>query len=197
MYALALIDLQNAFCHPDGSFARRGFSLSGAEEMLGNVEKLVSFFAKIRWPIVCTQLEFAPDYSDSGLLVSHLYPTIRELGAYVRGTFDAQLLAEVEAILPQDCLHISKTRYDPFLGSDLAAKAKLIGIRHFIVAGVLTNVCVEAFVRSAFDRDFLVTTVSDATCTYFQGAHAASLATIAQHFGEVRESIDVIKQLSQ
>src|SRR5262249_1287969 len=50
-----------------------------------------------------------------------------------------------------------------------------LGIRQLIVAGTVTDQCVDMAVRDGADRGFLVTCVSDACATYTQERHDGAL----------------------
>lgn len=192
--AIMLIDLQNAFCSPKGSFAARGGTIEDLEPALRVCEQLLAVGRARTLPIVFTKMQFASDYSDAGLLVKTLAPQIVEMGAYAEGSPDAAIADRFE-VLPDD-LVIAKNRYDPFCNTPLQAELETRHIQHLIVAGLLTNVCVESTVRAAMDRDFTVTVVSDATASYSQAAKDASLQTLARHFARVVTFEQLQKQMT-
>lgn len=196
MHALVLVDLQNAFCHPDGSWARRGMRVLSIDTVVAEAVSVTRLFRQRGWPIICTRMQYSADYADAGLLVNSQNPMIRELNGYVAGSHDAQLVEEIARELPSDVHMLTKTRYDPFVCTHILDLTNLLAVDRFFVAGVLTNVCVESFVRSAFDRDFQVTTLSTATGSYSCEAHAQALANCARHFGEVKDTETVLKELA-
>jgi ureidoacrylate peracid hydrolase len=60
-----------------------------------------------------------------------------------------------------------------------------------VVAGVFTNVCVEATVRDAFMRDFLVFLPADTTAAHNEQLHLGSLRTMAMWFAPVCKVSDL------
>jgi nicotinamidase-related amidase len=50
-----------------------------------------------------------------------------------------------------------------------------MGIRYLVVAGVVTDQCVDMAVRDAADRGYLVSLPEDACATYTQERHDAAL----------------------
>jgi ureidoacrylate peracid hydrolase len=178
--ALLVVDMQNAFCRPEGSFARRGLRIEAIERVIRGCRQLVSHAEVSSWLVVYTGLAYRADYQDAGLLVA-CNPAIRELGGYVEGSWDAAL---VDALLPmsQAALFVRKTRYDPFCGTGLEAELRAREVGDVVVCGVTTNVCVESTVRSAHDLDFPVRIVEDAMSSYDAGLHRASIATMSRHF---------------
>ena len=188
--ALLLVDLQNAFCLPDGSFARRGFTIENLDGVLAGCLRLREAAAARAWDVLLTRLVYDPDYSDAGLLVAD-QPMIRELGAYAAGGRDAEI---VRALAPRSGdVVIDKTRYDPFLGTGLESLLRRRGVGSIVVAGLLTNVCVESTVRGAYDRDFRAAVASDATGSYDPALHHAALSTMARHFARVAAVAQLIE----
>lgn len=181
--ALILVGMQNAFCSPEGSFWKRGYSILNIDSVLATVRNLLSFAHKKNILVIFTKLEYKSDYSNSGLLVKHFAPEIIKLGGYRENSWDSELFDFQER--SEHDIVIVKKRYDPFFNTNLENILKAHQINHLIVAGVLTNVCVESCVRSAFDRDFEVTVVSDATSTYSEELYRASLSTMERHFARI------------
>lgn len=180
--ALVVVDLQNAFCHPEGSFVRRGLAIEGIDAVVAGCRALVERAREQGWLLVFTRLGYRPDYADAGLLVARS-PVIRALGGYVDGSFDAALVDAVAASAAgEGALVVRKTRYDPFCGTPLEAELRARGVGDLVVCGVTTNVCVESTVRHAHDLDFPVRIVEDAVASYDRALHEASLATMGRHF---------------
>ncbi len=58
---------------------------------------------------------------------------------------------------------MSKLGYDAFIGTELETHLRARGIDHLVIAGVFTDVCVDALARTAFQKGFRVSVVADAT----------------------------------
>jgi ureidoacrylate peracid hydrolase len=189
--ALIVVAMQNAFCHPEGSFKKRGYKIINLDQVIETNKKLIDYFHDKSWPIIYTRLAYKLDYSDAGLLLVK-HPQIKQLNAYIRGSFDSAIF-EYLYPLPEDVI-LNKTRYDPFVKTKLESILKQREINHIIVSGLLTNVCVESTIRSAFDRDFKVTLIPDATSTYSKELYESSIETIKRHFAEVCPFNELIKK---
>lgn len=192
--ALLVVDLQNAFCRPEGSFVRRGYSIVELDRVIATCVRLVAHAEAEGWPVVYTRLAYQSDYRDAGLLVAK-NPAIRELGGYAEGSFDAALLDVFRPDAPK-ALVVRKTRYDPFCGTELEAALRARGVEELVVCGVTTNVCVESTVRHAHDLDFPVRIVEDAMSSYDPALHRASIETMARHFARRVTCADVIGRAS-
>ncbi len=189
---LIVVDMQNAFCHPNGSFRKRGYSIIELDSVIETNRRLIDFAHNKSWLVIYTRLAYQPDYSDAGLLLKK-HPKIRQLCAYVRGSFDSEIFEDL-SLAKSDVL-LTKTRYDPFIGANLEEILKQNKLKHLIVGGLLTNICVESTVRSAFDREFEVTLVSDATSTYSEELYRNSLETMKRHFADVYTFDSLVKKM--
>ena len=90
-----------------------------------------------------------------------------------RGSFDAQVVA---AIAPQgDEIVLPKTSSSVFISTNIDYVLRNLGVRSLIIAGCLTDQCIDSAVRDACDLGYLVTTVTDACATLTEERHASSL----------------------
>ena len=92
---------------------------------------------------------------------------------------------------------VLKFRYSAFLpgASDIEERLRAVGIDTVLITGTLTNVCCESSARDAQMRNFKVVMVSDANATHTDAEHTATLVNMAQVFGDVRTTDDVISCL--
>lgn len=77
---------------------------------------------------------------------------------------------------------IVKTQYDAFYGTELEKLLRDSGTRSLVVCGVMTHLCCETTARSAFMRGFQVIFPVDATATYTEELHRATLLTLSHGF---------------
>lgn len=74
---------------------------------------------------------------------------------------------------------LPKTSSGVFNSTNIDYVLRNLNTRYLIVAGVITDQCVDMAVRDAADRGFLVTVVADACATYSQERHDAALSAYA------------------
>jgi nicotinamidase-related amidase len=58
---------------------------------------------------------------------------------------------------------VIKALYDPFLASELETTLAALGVQRLVLAGVFADVCVDATARTAFQKGFDISVVSDGT----------------------------------
>lgn len=70
---------------------------------------------------------------------------------------------------------LPKTSSGVFNSTNIDYVLRNLGIRYLIVAGVVTDQCVDMAVRDAADRSYLVSMPEDASATYTQARHDAAI----------------------
>ena len=100
------------------------------------------------------------DYKISGLFVP-------------RGSPDAMVL---EAIAPaEDEIVLPKTSSSVFISTNIDYVLRNLGVRSLMIAGVLTDQCIDSAVRDACDLGYLVTVPIDACATLSAERHEWAL----------------------
>jgi ureidoacrylate peracid hydrolase len=194
--ALVVIDMQNAFCHPDGSFAKmtdgRGLSIDMCREAIRGCQRLteVARFAAV--PVIFTRYVYHADYVDGGVLLAK-YPEMQQIGSLAAGSWDAEIIDELTPG-PSEIV-IDKSRYSAFYGTRLEPVLNGLGVRCLVVCGVTTNICVETTVRDAAQRDYQVFVAADATGELTRERHDNALAIIDYGFGWVATVDEVVQAL--
>ena len=89
-----------------------------------------------------------------------------------------------------------KHRISAFYGTELETILRANDIHHIIVMGVATQLAVEATVRDAHDRDYLVTVISDACETIDQACQENALAFLKQ-IATVTTSVQLTKNTTE
>ncbi|MBW1676093.1 MAG: cysteine hydrolase [Deltaproteobacteria bacterium] len=110
------------------------------------------------------------DYKISGILIPKNSPW-------------AKIPDEI-APLPDEII-IPKGSSSVFNSTNIDYLLRNLEVDYLVIAGLVTDQCVESAVRDACDRGFLVTLVSDACGTYTQERHEASLRAIKGYCRQV------------
>jgi ureidoacrylate peracid hydrolase len=176
--ALLIVDVQNHCAHPDGAGAhhldaRQRDYLFGRlrETVLPNLQRLQSACRGARIEIVYAAVENMTrdgrdrslDYKISGIDVP-------------RGSWDARVVDEIAPT--EDEMIFRKTSSSVFISTNIDHVLRNLAVRSLIVAGMMTDQCVESAVRDACDLGYLVTLVTDACVTDRAERHEQSLIGI-------------------
>lgn len=198
--ALLVVDMQNAFCHPEGGFAQVGRDVSAQNAIIPTVASLVRQARSAGLPIIWTIQEgLGPD--DRARLTRRIPALLGRPGAgepetwCIRGAWDADLVDELRDDCQPDDHIVRKLRMSAFYSTTLDSLLRILQVESLIVAGVNTEKCVESTARDASFRDFDVVVVSDGVATTDLAFHADSLRKIDAYFGTVLPSAVVIDAL--
>ena len=92
------------------------------------------------------------------------------------GSWDAQVLDEIAPA--DDEMIFRKSSSSVFISTNIDYVLRNLEVRSLIVAGLLTDQCIESAVRDACDLGYLVTLVTDACVTTSADRHEQSLMGI-------------------
>ncbi len=177
--ALLVVDMQNGFCHPEGSFTRIGMGLEGADAAIRNAAAAIGQARRAAIPVVFTRHLYRPGRADEGQALKQNSPALAGLHGLQGGTWDAEVVTEL-ACGPSD-LVVDKVRFDAFQWTSLEPLLRGLNINDLVVCGVVTNLCVETTIRSAFMRDFPVTLLADCCAAQTRRLHELSLEVLSSY----------------
>jgi ureidoacrylate peracid hydrolase len=197
--ALLFVDVQNYNCIPGGGEYSH---LSEAERE----QRYGYFFRTFREQTLPNMVQLQLQCRASGIEV--LYTVIESLtedgrdrsldykitGFNVpKGSPDARVIAE---LAPRgDEITFPKTSSSVFISTNIDYVLRNLGTRYLIIAGCLTDQCIDSTVRDACDLGYLVTVPTDACVTLSQECHDWALrnnrgycrqCTSAQLLSEIR-----------
>jgi nicotinamidase-related amidase len=90
---------------------------------------------------------------------------------------------------------LTKSQYDAFYGTDLEGILTRNNVLFPVFCGVMTNLCCETTVRSAFVRGFQPVLPIDATATYNHELHISTYKNLSFGFSPALTTDEVIKAL--
>lgn len=194
--ALVLVDVQNDFCSTGGVMDVEGADLTPVQKMLPTLEDLLHNARAAGVFVVHVRNAYStPDgryLSEPFLDVARRRLAGRALTIVPMcepGSWGAD---HAPGFTPVDGEPVVlKHRYSGFHQTDLEMVLRVRGIQTVVPCGVATNVCVESTARDAFMRDFHVVFPDDASATYYEAAHTATLSTIGLHFGEISNVAEI------
>jgi nicotinamidase-related amidase len=177
--ALLVVDMQNGFCHPDGSFPRIGMGLEGAQEAVRNAAVAVAQARRAAVPVVFTRHVYRPGRADEGAALTRNSPALAGVNGLAAGFWDADVVDELGCGLED--MVVDKVRFDAFQWTSLEPLLRGLGVGELVVCGVVTNLCVETTVRSAFMRDFPVTLLADGCAAKTRRLHELSIEVLTSY----------------
>jgi len=177
--ALLVVDMQNGFCHPEGSFARIGLGLEGADTAVRNAAVAIGQARQAGLPVVYTRHLYRPGRADEGRALKQNSAALAGVNGLAAGTWDADVVDEL-GCRPGDLI-VDKVRFDAFQWTSLEPLLHGLGVAELVVCGVVTNICVETTIRSAFMRDFPVIMLADCCAAATRRLHELSVEVLAAY----------------
>ena len=93
--ALLVVDMQNGFCHPEGSFPRIGMGLEGADLAVRNAAVAVAQARRAAIPVVFTRHVYRPGRADEGASLKQNSPALASVNGLADGFWDADVVDEL------------------------------------------------------------------------------------------------------
>lgn len=188
--ALIFVDIQNDFCHEDGICAQRGRDVTGAQEIIPNVELLIKNARALSIPVIFIQMtQNEHTISDAWSNRPRKEGFAHPLEVCKKNSWGADFY---KVAPKENDIVVEKHRYSAFIETELNMILKNLKCNSLIVTGVATNVCVESTARDGFMLDYNVTVVKDASAGYMEELHAATFQNIENNFGLALETNDII-----
>jgi ureidoacrylate peracid hydrolase len=204
--AVIVADMQNAYVSAGGIWDRLGQDISGSRNVVENTRKIVAAARLAGMKVIYLKMRFLQERQKGSSIDS---PGARKATALAtmsnRPGFKGRLMLQdqwneeiVDGLKPEkDDIVIEKRKYSGFSQTRLDETLKTLKIKHLIITGVATNICVESTLRDAFSLDYWPFLVDDGTNNLGPDyTRKATLWNVQAFFGWVISTADVLKVLS-
>ena len=207
-----VIDMQNEFGSAGGMFDRAGIDVSIIKHAIAPTAAVLEAARMNGVPVIYLKMQHRTDMSDMGRedsphRIKHGFFGVGETNVapdgssnrvLIEGYWGTEIIPELSP-QPGDLI-VAKHRYSGFFETELDSILRGRDIRHLIVTGCTTSVCVESTIRDAMFRDYQCCLLADCTGepvgnSNSRGNHEASLLTIELLLGWVSESRHFIEAL--
>ncbi|MBH22849.1 MAG: isochorismatase [Myxococcales bacterium] len=172
--ALVLIEFQNDFTTEGGAFHGAVSEVMGATEMLPKAAHLVQQARARGVTVMHAPITFKPGYNE---ISDHPYGILKGVvdnNAFVKGEWGAEITDAIP-IDDGDIVIEGKRGLDTFASTNLDFILRSKGIKNVVLAGFLTNCCVESTMRTAYENGFNVVTVTDCCAAVSPEQHKAAV----------------------
>jgi len=199
--ALIVIDMQNGFCAPGGSYEEYGghigADLNAYRQIIPNIARLIATCREVRIPIFYTQQVREASGIDLFTRLHRIIPERRaeflRIPACVRGTWDAEIVDELR---PAKGDHIVVKRRDSaFQDTELDLWLRSTYVDTIIFTGVDTAICVENTLTDGFNTGYDVILVEDATASSWADIGKATIMKVRGSYGWVLTTEKLVDML--
>ena len=162
--ALLLIEYQNDFTSDGGALHNGVKAVMDSTNMLANTAQLADAARTAGVTVMYAPISFAKGYRE---ITSEPYGVLKgvvDSKAFVRGTWGAEIVDSLKP-KPDDIVVEGKRGLDTFASTNLDFILRSRGIKTLVVAGFLTNCCVESTARTGYEKGFNIVALSDCAAT--------------------------------
>ncbi|MDC2982199.1 cysteine hydrolase [Bacteroidota bacterium] len=156
--AIILIGLQNDYFSDDGILKEVVEESSKVSNIIENIINLVERIENTL--IISTPIIFSEDYNELVEPVGILQ-TIKEVGAFKKGTKGAETIDQIKAFGDKIIEIPGKLGLNAFANTSLEETLSSKSIEEVILAGTVASICIDSTGRSAHEKGFKVTMLSD------------------------------------
>jgi ureidoacrylate peracid hydrolase len=190
---LLIIDMQNAFCHPEGTISKDGADVTPVRN---TIEPLIRVINACREAGIQDFWSRQEHYDRDVTRIRHRIPphtAKRPRPASVQGTWDSKIIDELKPLITDESEIFIKNRFGCFHNTNLETLLRIYGVDTLVVAGVDTNVCVETTLREAYVRDIDLIILEDCVGGVHQRWAEVAMEVWARFLGAVVSSDELIK----
>ncbi len=172
--ALVLIEFQNDFTSEGGTLHGAVSEVMDATGTLPNAKAALEASRAAGVTIVHSPISFQPGYYEINAHPYGILKGVVDSTSFVKGTWGCEIVGEM-APSGSDIVLEGKRGLDAFGSTNLDFILRSKGITTIVLAGFLTNCCVESTMRSAYEKGFEVYTLTDAVGATSLEEHANAI----------------------
>jgi nicotinamidase-related amidase len=194
--ALVIVDMQNDFVRVGAPM-----EVPDARATIPRIRQLLDCWRRGRAPVVFTRFLAGPRRTLMWGWSPQLEPPTCACWPGVRRLYadlGQRLVCTdvIEELRPEPGDHVvDKYGYDAFSNTNLPDLLRALEVDTIVLAGTVTQICVDETARGAFAAGFKALTVSDAVSSFAPDLHAATLKNLALKFGRVAPTAAVLDEL--
>lgn len=166
--AVLVVDMLNDFLERGGAMP-----LPEGQALYAPIRQLLAAARENELPVIWVCDEHPPDDKEFDKRAVHC----------LRGSWGAEIVADLES--RDEEYHVAKRRYSGFFETDLDLRLRELGVRHLVLTGVVTNICVRSTAHDAFFRGYDVVIPEECVAATSDREQASSLYDIDTHYGTV------------
>lgn len=167
--ALVILDGQNDFLSEGGVLHDAISNTDNGPEMVNRLNRIIAIARDKGITVINTMVAFSEGYKEAGDSPYGIFAAVGETGGFLKGTWGAETAESLD--VKEGDIVLEKPGMSAFLNPEFEKALKERGITTIVLAGMLSNACVECTMRDAYDKGFEVYSLSDAITALDTGTH--------------------------
>jgi len=161
--ALIVLDPQNDLTSSTGKLFPATQPVLDKFDVINNINQLTDDFRYAGTTIIYSPIVFSKGYPEVGNTPYGVMASVIANEAMVKGTSGAEISQQFT--MKDEDIILERSAIIAFEGTNLTQILKDKGITTIILCGLLSDICVEGTMRTAYSKGFEVFTLIDATAT--------------------------------
>lgn len=194
--ALLILHYQNCLLHPDGKLAAAGMPAQiQKHKCIEHTAVSLKASRDAGMTVLYVSVGFRPGFPEIVDGASPLLDSCKESQAFIRGTWDAEVIDELKP-LPSEIIIFN---YDTsaFSHTELDIILRAGGIKHLFLAGQTTNYIVDSTTRYGVELGYQVTILEDCCADYTDEMHDMAMTQILPRLATISKSTDFVTALAK
>ena len=179
---LLVVDMLNDFFRQHAALAAQRTTL------VAGINELTAVFRQCGHPIMWVRQEFAPDLSDSFLVMRK-----RQLRVTIAGTDGCEILSDLQRLTSEPV--VVKKRYSAFFGTNLDERLRQLDAQVVAICGIKTHAWVRTTAIDAYQRDYDVIVASECIGSYDAEHHEVSKRYLGGGIARVLSNAEILNVL--
>jgi nicotinamidase-related amidase len=192
--ALVLIECQNDFMSDGGAFHDGVKESMQANGMLEHAKTSLAAARSAGVTVMHAPISFAKGYAELGPSPFGILKGVVDHNAFVKGSWGAEIVGDLKPVEGEVIIE-GKRGLDVFASTNLDFILRSMRIKNLVLAGFLTNCCVESTMRTGFENGFNVVTLTDCMGATSTAEHDAAVSYTFPMFSTVSKSGDFVGEL--
>lgn len=178
---LIVIDMQNGFAHPRGTFARLGKNITSIRKTIPKIKKAADYCRSRDIPVIFTQQIHVPEFFEAKM--HSIIGSGIEHRVCLKDTWDAEIVRELEPS-SKDYI-VQKNKSSAFYNTWLELWLRYKKIKTVIISGCTTGYCVAHTIMDAYARDYDIVVLADGVGDQYPEIQNTFLSDFDLRFGIV------------
>ena len=171
--ALILVDCQNDFLTENGALYSAVVDSVRANDVVQNINRSIESARKQGIPIIFTSMSFSEDFSEMGENPYGILAAVKQAGGFVRDSWGSAIAEGIN--VNEGDMVIQKSTMCAFKQTNLKETLNEQGINRLVFGGLVTDLCLETSIRSAYDLGYEAISLVDCMASLSQSAHISSV----------------------
>jgi nicotinamidase-related amidase len=173
--ALIFIECQNDFLAKEGKLNSMVREVVSSNNIVENINNAIRQARNQEILVVHVPIAFSKGYSELGTNCYGILDVVRNTGAFEKNTWGWQIYPEI-GVQDKDIVIDGKSSICSFAGTNLDYVLRSYGISTIALGGLLTNICIESTMRTAYSKGYKTHALTDCMATLGKAEQEAAIA---------------------